>query len=136
MIDSKIMRFTRQHRRLLLECAKNWWRTRIKLIEEKKTTRNRQICDSKGKIKLSAAAIKMKLWNVGANVTSIQKGRGKRKWSHKISEIHKKKHYNQNILTEMTGFSKKSDEKIPKPQTIEDITKDLQKKFIKDKQIY
>ena len=73
----------------------------------------------------------MKLWNVGANVTSIQKGRGKRKWSHKISEIHKKKHYNQNILTEMTEFSKKIDEKIPKPQTIENITKDLQKKFQK-----
>ena len=73
----------------------------------------------------------MKLWNVGANVTNIQKGRGKRKWSHKISEIHKKKHYNQNILTEMTGFSKKIDEKIPKPQTIENITKDLQKKFQK-----
>ena len=54
--------------------------------------------------------MKMKLWNMGANFKTIQRGIGKRKWSHNISEIHKKKHYNQNTLTEMPGFSRKTEE--------------------------
>ena len=61
--------------------------------------------------------MKLGLWNLGANVTNIQGGRGKRKWTHKIKEPNKKKHYNQNTLTEIPGFERKIQEKIAQPKT-------------------
>ena len=71
--------------------------------------------------------MKLGLWNLGANVTNIQGGRGKRKWTHKITELNKKKHYNQNTLTEIPGFERKIQEKIAQPKTVENIKQELLK---------
>ena len=104
-----------------------WWKTRIKLIDEIKTERNKKICTTTGNIKISREAVKLGLWNLGANVTNIQGGRGKRKWTHKIKEPNKKKHYNQNTLTEIPGFERKIQEKTAQPKTVENIKQELLK---------
>ena len=125
--DTKIIKFTRKHRKILLEQAQKWWKTRIKLIDETKTERNRRMCTSTGTIKLSAEAIKTGLWNEGVNIMNIQGNRGKRKWTYKFTEPKKKKQYNQNTLTEMEGFSRKIEEKKTIPQTMEQIKKERNK---------
>ena len=81
------------------------------------------MCTSTGTIKLSAEAVKMGLWNEGANIINIQGNRGKRRWTYKLTEPKKKKQCNQNTLTEMEGFSRKIEEKKPIPQTMEQIKK-------------
>ena len=125
IIDTQIVKFTRKIRRILIDHAQKWWKTRIKLIDEIKTERNKKICTTTGNIKISREAVKLGLWNLGANVTNIQGGRGKRKWTHKIKEPNKKKHYNQNTLTEIPGFERKIQEKTAQPKTVENIKQEL-----------
>ena len=57
--------------------AQKWWKTRLKLIDETKTERNRKMCTSSSTIKLSAEAVKMGLWNEGASIKNAQGNRGK-----------------------------------------------------------
>ena len=99
--------------------------TRLKLIDETKTERNRRMCTSASTIELSTEAMKTGLWNERVSIMNIQGNRGKRRWTYKLTEPKKKKQYNQNTLTEMEGFSRKIEEKKSIPQTMEQIKKEI-----------